>query len=291
MSKLKASLQAGHFTLTAELNPPKGINLQPLFDTVALLQDNVSAFNITDSHTARMTISPVAVARLLLDQGVESILQMTCRDRNRIALQSDLLGAAALGITNVLCMSGDNPAAGDHPDAKAVFDLDAITLLQAIQSMQTGNDLGGNRLRGTPTFMVGAVVNPVASNLDLELRRMAEKIEAGAQFFQTQAVYDPATFEKFMQIAAKFKVPILPSVIMLKSGNMARNFNAKVPGVFVPEPIIQALDEAPVPADKSIDIMAQLITQLRPMCQGVHLIAAGWESRLPRVLAAAGISD
>lgn len=289
MSKLAESLSAGKFTLTAELIPPKGTNLRPLLNNAEMLKDKVRAFNITDSHTARMTMTPLAVGRLLLDRGVEPILQLTCRDRNRIALQSDLLGASALGISNLLCMTGDDPSIGDHRDAKPVFDLDAITLLKAIASLQSGRDLAGNKIRGTPEFLVGAVVNPGAPNLDLELRRMEQKIEAGAQFFQTQAVYEPEAFGKFMNAASAYKVPILASIIVLKSGDMARFLNANVPGILVPEQIVQELDDAPEPAEKSVEVTARLIKQLRPMCQGIHLIAAGWESRIVQALVAAGI--
>ena len=160
MTNLEESLKADAFVVTVELNPPKGTNVDPLLQKAEVLKDRVTAFNLTDSHTARMSTAPLAVARLLLEQGMESILQLTCRDRNRIALQSDLLGAAVLGISNVLCMGGDNPVIGDHPQAKPVFDLDAVTLLEAVSALDEGHDLGGNQLRGTPKLFAGAVANP-----------------------------------------------------------------------------------------------------------------------------------
>ena len=226
----------------------------------------------------------------MVDRGMEPILQLTCRDRNRLALQSDLLAAHALGVANVVCMTGDDPRVGDHPDAKPVFDLEAIALLRAIAAMRSGEDMGGNKLRGAPNFCVGAVVNPGAPDLDKELGRFEEKIEAGAGFFQTQAVYDPGAFERFMHLAQRYEVPIIAGFIMLKSGNMARNFNAHVPGVSIPEHIIRELDEAEDRPKKSVEIAARIIREIAPMCQGVHIIAVGWESRIAEVLRAGGVA-
>ncbi len=287
MSKLKDTLESGAFVLTAELIPPKGVNLEPMFEKADLLKGLITAFNLTDSYTAKMSMAPMAAARLLLDRGVESILQLTCRDRNRIALQGDMLGAAALGISNVVCMGGDPPSIGDHPEAKAVFDFDAVTLLEAITALGQGHDIHDNPLRGTPEFYPGAVTNPGADDLDFEIGRLSQKIEAGAKFFQTQAVYEPAAYEKFANATAKFNVPMLPSIILLKSGDMARFFNEKVPGITVPDDLIKEMDAASTPEEKrakSIEIAARTIRELRPLCQGVHLIAAGWESSLPQVI-------
>lgn len=291
ISRLSGALKAQIFVVTAELNPPKGADLGHLLETAEMLRDRVHAFNITDSHTSRMAVASWAAARLLLDRGIEPILQITCRDRNRIALQSDLLGSYTLGMRNVLCMTGDDPAIGDHPDAKPVFDLDAITLLRAITALQAGLDMEGNRLRGAPELWAGAVANPGAPDLEKELERLRQKIDAGARFFQTQAVYDPAVFDRFMQAASAYDVPILPSLIMLKSADMARYFNDHVPGIVVPEAIIGEMAAASTPEATSVEIAARLIEQLRPMCQGVHLIAIGWESRIPQVLDAAGIGS
>ena len=192
------ALASREFVVTAELNPPKGTHVKPLLDHAERLKDRVDAFNLTDSHSARMSMAPLGVASLLADRGIEPIMQVTCRDRNRIALQSDLLAAHALGVRNVLTMTGDTPAAGDHPDAKGVFDVDGIGLLRAVSALQSGEDLGGQSLRGAPEFCVGAVVNPGASDLQKELGRMRDKVAQGARFFQTQAVYDPAAFAGFM---------------------------------------------------------------------------------------------
>lgn len=289
MSKLKEALEAGDFVVTSELNPPKGTRLAPLFEKAELLKSVVTAFNLTDSHSSRMTMSPLAVAHLLVERGIEPILQVTGRDRNRLALQSDLLGAHALGIPNVLCMTGDPPSAGDHPEAKAVFDLDAIAMLRALASLQAGKDIGGSRLRGTPSFYAGAVVNPGAPELDKEIRRMEEKIEAGASFFQCQAVYEPIVFERFMDAVAGYRVPVLAGFIMLHSADMARRFNASLPGVSIPEGIIRELDEADDPWATSVEIAARIVEEIKPMCQGLHMIAVGRESGILDVLERAGI--
>ncbi len=289
MSRLAESLKAGKFVVTTELNPPKGTDLGPLLKKAEELKGMVDAFNLTDSHSARMSMSPMAVAHLLLDRGIEPVLQMTCRDRNRLALQGDLLGAYALGIRNIAIMTGDPPRAGDHPDAKPVFDLDSVALLRAAVSLQAGQDLGGNALKGSPQFFVGAVVNPGVKDLDGEIRRMEEKIQAGARFFQTQAVYEPARFQQFMSAVQGYGVPVLASYIMFRSGDMARRFNQWLPGLHIPEALIQELDEAQDKQQKGVEIAARVIREIRPMCQGVHITAVGWESLVPRVLAEAGI--
>lgn len=289
MSKLSDALTAGRFVVTTELNPPKGTDLTPLLDKAESLKDVVTAFNLTDSHTARMTMSPIAVAHLMLDMGLEPILQMTCRDKNRIALQADMLAASALGIANIVTMTGDPPGSGDHPSAKPVFDVDSTALLRALSSLQDGHDMMGSQVMGKPQFFAGAVVNPGAPVLDTEIRRMEEKIEAGAAFFQTQAVYEPDAFERFMKRVERFDVPILAGFIMLKSGNMARTFNGSVPGISIPESLIRELDGTEDRREKSAEIASRVIREIQPMCQGVHIMAIGWESLIPGVLEAAEI--
>ena len=284
---LHTLLQSKRFVITTELNPPKGTDLAPLLERAESLRGVVDAFNLTDSHTARMSMSPIAAAHLLLDRGFEPILQITCRDRNRIALQADVLAAAALGVRNIVTMTGDHPGGGDHPDAKPVFDIDSTALLQSLTGLQTGNDMSGAELRGAPDLLVGAVVNPGADDLDREIGRMEEKIDAGAAFFQTQAVYDAAAFERFMRRVEGYSVPILAGCIMLKSGNMARNFNANVPGISVPDAIISRMDAAASSVNTrrraSAEITAEIISDIRPMCQGAHIMAIGWESLIPEV--------
>ncbi len=287
-NSLSTLLQSGKFVITTELNPPKGTQLAPLLERAESLRSVVDAFNLTDSHTARMSMSPIAAAHLLVDRGFEPILQITCRDRNRIALQADVLAAAALGIRNIVTMTGDHPGGGDHPDAKPVFDIDSTALLQSLTGLQAGSDMSGAELRGAPDLLVGAVVNPGADDLGREIGRMEEKIEAGAAFFQTQAVYDPQEFERFMRRVQGYGVPVLAGCILLKSGNMARNFNANVPGITVPDTIIGRMDAAASSANTrrstSAEITAEIITDIRPMCQGTHIMAIGWESLIPSVI-------
>ena len=289
MSRLSDALASGQFVVTAELNPPKGTDMASLFDKAELLRGVADAFNLTDSHRSMMGMSPMAAARLLVERGIEPILQITCRDRNRIALQGDLLGAHALGISNIVCMTGDHPSGGDHPEASPVFDVGAIELLSAIAALTGGRDMAGNDLNGAPDLYAGAVVNPGADDLDAEVCRMAEKIEAGAAFLQTQAVYDAAVFERFMERAARYDVPIIAGHILLKSAGMARRFNQSLPGVTVPDEIVAALAGSKDRRKRSSEIAATIIEELRPMCHGVHMMAIGWESEVPGILTAAGV--
>ncbi len=290
MSKLSEGLDSGRFLITCELNPPKGTNLQPLLDKAQMLGGVVDAFNITDSASSLMTMAPIAAAHLLADRGLEPIMQITCRDRNRLALQSELLAAAALGVSNVLCMTGDPPGAGDHPETKPVFDLGGVELVSAANALRSGEDLAGNALRGAPDLYVGAVVNPGAPDLSKELSRMEQKIEAGAVFFQSQAVYDPSAFERFIRSAERFGKPVMAGHVVLKSAAMARNLNDNLPGVTVPDGIISELELAEDREERSVATSARIIRELRPMCNGVHVMAIGWERLVPGILEAAGLS-
>lgn len=289
MQTFSESLKSGKFVVTTELNPPKGTDLRRLFNDADALSGMVDAFNLTDSPGANMSMAPIAAAHLMRDRGIEPILQVTGRDRNRIALEGEILAAAALGVTNVLCMSGDPPGRGDHPDAVGVFDLRAETLLQAVAAMNSGSDMYGNKLRGTPSIFAGAVANPGADDLDTELARMEEKVRMGASFFQTQAVYDAATFETFMETARGFGVPVLAGMIVLKSARMARFLDANLPGVSVPDSVIEEMDSADVPSETSIEITSRLIRDIRDMCDGTHIMAIGWESRIPEILERSGL--
>ena len=290
MPTFSESLKSGRFVVTAELNPPKGTDLGVLFKHAETLNGMVDAFNLTDSAGANMTMAPISAAHLMLDRGFEPILQVTGRDRNRIALEGELLAASALGVNNVLCMSGDPPGRGDHPDAVGVFDLRAETLLDAVTAMNSGTDLYGNELRGTPTLFAGAVANPGADDMDVELARMEEKVKRGAAFFQTQAVYDATEFEKFMESARGFGVPVLAGMIVLKSGRMARFLDDSLPGVSVPESIIAEIDDARNRAETGVEITARLIRETRDMCDGTHIMAIGWESRIPAIIESAGLA-
>lgn len=291
MKPFSEVLARGGFAVTAELNPPKGADLSPLLRRARELSERVDAFNLTDSAGANMSMSPVAAAHLMADEGIEAILQITGRDRNRIALQSDLLAAAALGVRNVLCMSGDPPGRGDHPDAAGVFDLKAETLLGAVSSLNAGADMYGNPLRGEPpALFAGAVANPGADDPDSELKRMEEKARLGAAFFQTQAVYDSAALDRFMQAARSVGVPVLAGVIVLKSARMARFLDENLPGVSVPQSVIAEMESAADKPTAGVRIAARSVREARDICDGAHIMAIGWESRIPDILRAAGLT-
>ncbi len=288
MSHLSDVLDSGRFVITSELNPPKGTDLKPLFERAEMLKDVVDAFNLTDSHAAHMAMAPMAAAHLLLQRGIEPILQLTTRDRNRIALQSDLLGAYALGIENVVFMGGDPPTAGDHPDAKPVFDIYTSIMLRAAHGMEKGYDMSERPLHGNPKFCLGAVCNPGADDLDEEVRRVEEKIEAGARFFQTQAVYEPKKYERFARKVNGLGAIVLAGIIPLKSARMARYMNTRVPGIHVPDALIQRIDDAKDKRKTSIEIAAEIAREVHGMCQGLHVMAIGWEDIIPEILKAAG---
>lgn len=289
MSHLGTALDGEGFVVTSELTPPKGTSLDPLLERARALRRHVDAFNVTDSHAARMAMAPMAVSHLLLDHGLEPIMQITGRDRNRIAIQADLLGAWALGVRNIAFMGGDPPKNGDHPDAKGVFDVVSAAIIRAAAGMRNGTDMAGNALDGSPEFCIGAVVNPGAKDLDKEIDRMAEKIEAGATFFQTQAVYDPGAFERFVKRVDSLEVPLLAGILPVKSPKMAAYMNEHVPGIDVPEALIRKLADASDRAATSSELSASIIEAIRPMCRGVHVMAIGWEDKVPGILEAAGV--
>jgi len=291
VSRLKEALETGRFVVTTEAGPPKGVDVASVLEDAELLCRNVDAVNVTDQQSAVMRLGSLAVCHLLAERDVEPVFQLTCRDRNRIALQSDLLSAYVLGIENVLCLTGDYVTMGDHPQAAPVFDLDAISLLEAANRLQAGQDLAGKELNGTPQFFLGATVNPGANPLDPQLFKMERKIKAGAQFFQTQGVFEPDKFERFMEEAKGFGVPVLAGVILLRSAGMARFMNRNVAGVHVPEALIEEMGQADDRRQTSVAIAARLINELRPLCQGVHIMAIGWERLVPNVLEAVGLSE
>lgn len=291
MSKLAMAMNAGEFVITSELNPPKGTDLSAIIRRAESLGTTVNAFNITDSHAARMSACPLAVAHVLMDRGIEPIMQMTSRDRNRIALQGDLLGAAMLGVQNVVFMGGDPPKVGDHPDALGVYDILSAQLLEVASGLRKGRDMQGNALTGTPDLFLGAVVNPGADDIATEVDKMKAKVDAGAQFLQSQAVYDPASFEHFMNAAAGIDVKVLCGVILLKSAKMARYMNEKIPGINVPESLIAEFDDAEDKGAKSVEIAARVINAIKPMCHGVHIMPLGWEAKIPALLKAIDKAD
>ncbi len=286
---LREKLASGKFVITSEIGPPKGVDIEEMKRNAELLKGRIDAANITDQQSSVMRLGSLAGCCLLKQWGLEPVFQMTCRDRNRLALQSDLLSAYVLGIENVLCLTGDHVSLGDHPEAKPVFDLDSVSLLQVVKKLEQGHDLAGKELKGSPRFFVGASVTPGADPMEPQIIKMEKKVKAGAQFFQTQAMYEPKKFEEFMKYVKHLNVPVFVGIVLLRSAAMARFMNKNVAGIFVPESLINEIDKAESKAKKGIEIAARLIKEMKDMCQGVHIMAIGMEDRVPAILDAAGL--
>jgi len=282
-------ISQGKFVVTSEIGPPKGTDLKEVLDDALLIKGRVDAINVTDLQSSVMRVGSISVCHLLKDMDIEPIFQMTCRDRNRLALQSDLLSASVLGIENILLLTGDYPTLGDHPEAKPVFDIGSVQLLEVARNLQEGRDMKGNPLKGAPKFCVGAVVNPGADPLEPEIIKMEKKISAGARFFQTQAVYDVDLFKSFLEASKHLKTTIMAGIVLLKSAGMAKYMNKNVAGVSVPDNLIKEMEETKDKSAKSIEIAARLIKELKPMCQGIHIMPIGWDKKAPQVLDAAGL--
>ena len=283
----------GEFVVTAEVGPPKGIHLGHLVEEAKDYLSGITAVNVTDNQSSVMRMGSLPACVALKNAGLTPILQLTCRDRNRIALQSELLGAAALGIENILCLTGDHTKMGDHPGAKPVFDLDSVSLLHTVCQLEKGVDLGGNALVGEPPkFAKGAVVSPCSDSVDAQLAKMERKVMAGAEYFQTQAVFDSEKFISFMEKAKAFGKPVQLGVIIPKSAGMAKFMNNNVAGVHVPQWMIDALaaDKEKAKAGiTGVELAAKVIKECRPYCQGLHIMALGWEAKVPELMKLAGI--
>ena len=293
-SNLQKSLEAEKFVVTCEIGPPKGTDLSEVKEIVRILKGLVDAINVTDLQSSVMRLGALTVSHLLIEMGIEPIFQMTCRDRNRLSLQSDLLSSYVLGIRNVLSITGDHTTIGDHPQAKPVYDLDSVSLLWTMKKLESGFDLSGKELKGKPVFFKGAVFNPGADTrptLELQLLKMKKKIDAGAQFFQTQAIFDNVSFEKFMERVRKLdiKAPILAGIILLKSEKMAAYMNKFVPGVNVPESIIKKMSSTQDKIPAMLEITTELIEKVKPYVQGIHIQALGWEKHIPALLKNLGL--
>jgi len=291
--KITELFDRGEFVITAEVAPPKGFHLDHMLQEAMSYLQNIAAINVTDCQSSIMRMSSLATCKALMDNGFDSIFQLTCRDRNRIALQADLLSAAYFGIDNLLLLTGDHTVMGDTPQAKPVFDLDSVSLLYAVRQLEQGVDLGGNELAGEPPkFAKGAVVSPCSDSVDLQLAKMERKVEAGAEFFQTQAVFEPERFIRFMEKAKQFGVPVMLGVIIPKSAGMANFMNNNIAGISVPPEIIAELKADKEKAGAGItgvEITARIIRECREYCQGVHIMALGWESKVPSVLELSGL--
>ena len=283
----------GEFVVTAEVGPPKGFHLEHLVAEAKEYLSGITAVNVTDNQSSVMRMGSLPACVMLKNAGLTPILQLTCRDRNRIALQSELLGAAALGIDNILCLTGDHTKMGDHPGAKPVFDLDSVSLLYTASQLEKGHDLAGLDLVGEPPkFAKGAVVSPISDSVDAQLAKMERKVMAGADYFQTQAVFESDKFIKFMEKAKEFGKPVQLGVIIPKNVGMCKFMNANVAGVHVPD---EMLDELRADKEKTkagitgLEIAARIIRECRPYCQGVHIMSLGWESKIPTLLEMAGL--
>ncbi len=319
---LEEALSREGIVITGEIGPPKGIDCHELWEEAEDFRGHVAAVNVTDIQSAVMRVSSLAVCIKLKQMGIEPVLQMVCRDRNRLALQADLLGAAIWGIQNVLALTGDHVAMGDHPHSKPVHDLDSVSLLRAIQALMAGKDLAGNRLdrawkrirlpqteeekaqkakpkfkyegpvlEKCPKFFPGAVVTPCADPLEPQIIKLEKKVEAGAKFIQTQAVYDARQLEKFMKAAAHVDVPILAGIVMLKNVGMAKFMNENVAGVFVPDDVMNEIAAAPKGDEEKVsaDIAARLMREMKGMCKGFHLMPLGWSKPAVAAIQAAGL--
>ena len=289
----REALNSGKVVVTSEIGPPKGTNLEKMCHHIDILKDKVDAINVTDHQSSVMRFPSIGGCLHIKEQGGEPILQMTCRDRNQMALQAELLFAYTRGVRNVLCLTGDSIVVGDHKQAMDVFELDSVQLLKTIRQLESGKDLGGNDLDGAPEFCAGAIVTPEAEPIEPQLLKFAKKIEAGAEFIQTQAIYDLDNFRKFMEHARQFKVKILAGIVLLVSARMAKYMTENVPGIFVPQELIDELAGAPKgqALNKGIEIAGRMIATLKKesICDGVHIMAIGKEEVVPDILAAAGI--
>lgn len=284
-----SKLRSRKFLITAEISPPKGTDISPMLRDSAILKDIVDAVNVTDNQRAVMRMSPLAACSILEEKGLETIMHITCRDRNRLALQSDIIGAYSLGIRNVLVMTGDHTSKGDHEGAKPVYDLDSVQLLGMIRKLDQGFDLCGNELNGRTEFCAGAVTNTILN--EVGLIKFRKKIKMGAIFFQTQAVFDVRGFEEFMEKTSEMKskkVKIIAGIIPLKSEGSAHFLN-KVPGIRVPDDMIKKMKDAKDPKAEGMKITADIIKELRTICDGVHIMPIGNHENTKAILEMAGL--
>lgn len=288
MSLLKETLESGKFAVTTEMAPPKGTDLSHLIECAKAVKGRVHAVNVTDFQSAVMRTTSLTTCKLLKDEGLEPVLQVTGRDRNRIAIQGELLSAGVFGIKNMLALTGDHTVVGDHPQAKPVFDLDCVGILTTAQTLCEGKDMVGNELKGSPEFYLGASVTPRYAPIEIQLLKMKKKINAGAKFFQTQAVFDIDTMRAFREHTKDMDTKVLAGIIPLKSPGMAKFMNANVPGIYVPEETIERLRSVGKEnwVSEGIKIAGEFIRQLKEegLCDGVHIMAIGTEKNVPAIL-------
>jgi 5,10-methylenetetrahydrofolate reductase len=280
--KFKEKIKSDKFLITAELFPPKGVDISSFLRRADCLTD-IDAVNVTDNQRASMRVGSLAMSKILIDRGIEPILQLATRDKNRIALQSEMLSANILGIENILLLSGDHPQAGEYPTAKAVYDLDTIQLIKTARLLETGVDLAGKKLYGSPKFCVGAVVNPSAQPNDLQVLMFEKKVKSGAEFFQTQAIFDTQQYKDFFNKVKHLKVKVFPGIILIKSPQFMR-FMQALPGINISQKIQDRINFASNPLTEGIKICSEIVRDLRSFADGVHIMAIGIEEHIPEIV-------
>ena len=290
MSKLSEALDRGEFVVTGEIAPPKGSDLTAMRRSVELLAPYCHALNVTDNQGASLHLSSLAASKAVLDMGIEPIFQQTCRDRNRLALQSDLLAAWSLGLENVLMVTGDDPRAGDHPHAKGVFDLDSTQLASIARGMNEGHDMMGRELKGGTGFYVGGAMFPEAEPWDVQLARTEQKIEAGIRFFQTQAIFDIAKLERAVEALRPTGVKILAGVLVLRSARTIKFINEHLAGLMVPDHIAARIASAEDPAEEAVRLAIEQVREMRQIADGVHVMALGLDEAVGRIVEESGIA-
>jgi methylenetetrahydrofolate reductase (NADH) len=292
---LQQKIESNQFVVCGEIGPPQSCDGNVIRDKSRHFKGYVDAVNVTDNQTAVVRLSSIASAKILLDEGLEPIMQMTCRDRNRLAIQSDLLGAAALGIRNVLCLTGDYQTSGDQPEARGVFDLDSIQLIAAVATMNSGFLLSGSEMNEAPGFFIGAAANPFAKPLEMRLIRLHKKIAAGARFIQTQPVFDVGTFTRWMEGAVDAglheRAAILAGVMPVRSAKTLLWMRKNVPGMRIPEELVSRMSQARDPQEEGIAIAVELIRVLKDIrgVRGIHMMPSQWESITPTIIREAGL--
>jgi len=288
-------LKSDKFIITAEIGPVKGTNVQKMIDNIKILKDKVDALNVTDNQSAVMRYPSLGTCLLIMEQDGEPVFQITCRDRNRLSIQADLLFAFSRGIENVLCLTGDSLKMGDHPEAKPVYDIDSVQLIQLVHTLNSGKDFSGNSLDLVVDFCIGASATPSADPIEPQLIKYEKKLKAGIDFVQTQAVYDLDELERFVNYSRNINksVKILAGIVLLVSAGMAKWMNENIPGIFVPQNLIDELAEVPKGEglSKGIEIAGNLIKRIKDekICDGVHIMAIGKEEKVPDILQVAGI--
>lgn len=290
MSRLRDALERGEFVVTGEVAPPHGTDFSAMLRSVDVLGPYCHAINVTDNQGATLHLSSLAASRVLLDAGAEPIFQQTCRDRNRLALQSDLLAAWTQGLENVLMVTGDDPRGGDHPETKGVFDLDSTQLLSVARGMNEGVDMTGSELTGATDFFLGAAVFPEAEPWDIQRGRGLQKVEAGATFFQTQAVMDVDVFAERCAELKESGVKVIAGILLLKSARVIKFINERLAGLMVPDDIAARIGAADDPLAESIALATEQVAALREVADGVHIMPLGADDAVPQILRGADLA-